>query len=85
MGNHENPSFENQPENGDSPDELTKPEPFWTGPGYRGEYQCPHGIGHGNHIHGCDGCCQRPDFPLNTTNIERTRKREEKDHALRRR
>ncbi len=37
---------------------------FWIGPGYRGEYQCPHGVGHGNHIHGCDGCCSRPDFPL---------------------
>lgn len=43
------------------------PEPdagFWTGPGYRGEYSCPHGVGHGNHIHGCDGCCQREDFPI---------------------
>ncbi len=38
--------------------------PFWTGPGYRGEYRCPHGIGHGNHVHGCDGCCSRDDFPL---------------------
>jgi hypothetical protein len=37
---------------------------FWQGPGYRGEYTCLHGIGHGNHIHGCDGCCQRDDFPL---------------------
>jgi hypothetical protein len=47
-----------------SSDESKKPEPFWTGPGYRGEYQCPHGVGHGDHIHGCDGCCQRDDFPL---------------------
>jgi len=39
-------------------------EPYWTGPGYRGEYQCPHGVGHGNHTHGCDGCCDRDDFPL---------------------
>jgi len=38
--------------------------PFWQGPGYQGEYTCPHGVGHGNHIHGCDGCCSRPDFPL---------------------
>lgn len=38
--------------------------PFWTGPGYRGEYNCPHGVGHGLHIHGCDGCCARDDFPL---------------------
>ena len=37
---------------------------FWIGPGYRGEYNCPHGVGHGNHVHGCDGCCSRPDFPL---------------------
>lgn len=40
--------------------------PFWIGPGYRGEYSCPHGVGHGNHVHGCCGyqCCSRPDFPL---------------------
>jgi hypothetical protein len=37
--------------------------PFWVGPGYRGEYICPHGCRHGNHIHGCDGCCSRDDFP----------------------
>jgi hypothetical protein len=47
-----------------SSEKTQKPEPFWTGPGYRGEYQCPHGVGHGNHIHGCDGCCERPDYPL---------------------
>lgn len=41
---------------------------FWEGPGYRGEYTCPHGIGHGNHVHGCDGCCQRNDFPLQREN-----------------
>ncbi len=41
-----------------------EPKPYWTGPGYRGEYQCLHGVGHGNHIHGCDGCCSRPDYPL---------------------
>ena len=29
------------------------------------EYVCEHGVGHGNHIHGCDGCCRRSDFPLN--------------------
>jgi hypothetical protein len=29
------------------------------------EYICEHGVGHGNHVHGCDGCCSRPDFPLN--------------------
>lgn len=38
------------------------------------EWQCEHGIGHpdfesaekmgeGWGIHGCDGCCSRPDFP----------------------
>jgi hypothetical protein len=43
----------------------TKTETFWTGPGYRGEYSCPHGVGHGNHIHGCcqERCCTREDFP----------------------
>jgi len=25
--------------------------------GYRGETLCTHGIGHGDHVHGCDGCC----------------------------
>jgi hypothetical protein len=39
---------------------------YWTDPGYRGEFNCPHGVGHGNHIHGCceEQCCQRADFPL---------------------
>lgn len=54
-----------------------KSEPFWTGPGYRGEYNCPHGVGHGNHDHGCDGCCGRDDFPLNAANIEATRVKED--------
>ena len=31
----------------------------------RVEYICEHGVGHGNHVHGCDGCCSREDFPLN--------------------
>lgn len=48
-------------------------ESYWTGPGYRGEYQCPHGVGHGRHVHGCDGCCKRDDFPLNDANLEATR------------
>jgi len=30
----------------------------------RVEYTCEHGVGHGLHVHGCDGCCARPDFPL---------------------
>lgn len=66
MENQEKPSFEIPPEKADSPDES----PFWTGPGYRGEYNCPHGVGHGNHIHGCDGCCQRDDFPMNKKNLK---------------
>lgn len=37
--------------------------PYWSAPGYRGEWSCPHGVGHGNHIHGCDGCCGRDDYP----------------------
>ena len=43
---------------------------FWTGPGYRGEYNCPHNVGHGNHIHGCchERCCTRDDFPLRSKN-----------------
>lgn len=41
-------------------------EPIWTSSGYRGEYTCPCGVGHGNHVHGCCGeqCCQRNDYPL---------------------
>lgn len=38
-------------------------EPFWT-PRRRGEWGCPHGVGHHNGVHGCDGCCGREDFPL---------------------
>jgi hypothetical protein len=26
------------------------------------EYCCPHGVGHGEGIHGCDGCCKGIDF-----------------------
>ena len=55
---------------------MKNPEPYWTGPGYRNEYQCPHGVGHGNHIHCCDGCCQREDFPLNKKNLAKTRAKE---------
>lgn len=29
----------------------------------RMEWLCPHSRGHGNHIHGCDGCCERDDYP----------------------
>ena len=38
-------------------------DPYWVLSGHRGEWECPHGVGHGNHIHGCDGCCKRDDFP----------------------
>lgn len=27
------------------------------------EYACPHNVGHSRGIHGCDGCCQDPNFP----------------------
>ncbi len=56
-------------------DESKEQEPYWTGPGYRHEYNCPHGVGHGNHVHGCCGsrCCQRDDFPLNPKNLKATR------------
>ena len=27
------------------------------------EYNCEHGVGHGVHNHGCDGCCSRDDYP----------------------
>lgn len=27
------------------------------------EYVCEHGVGHGNHVHGCDSCCRRKDYP----------------------
>ena len=41
-------------------------EPFvWAYSGYRKEWYCPHGVGHSNRIHGCDGCCTRHDFPGN--------------------
>ncbi len=40
---------------------------YWTYSGYRGEFNCPHGVGHGRHEHGCDGCCKRDDFPLRST------------------
>lgn len=26
------------------------------------EYACPHGIGHGEDVHGCDGCCSSPSY-----------------------
>lgn len=40
----------------------------WSKKDYRGEWRCvhedgPRGPGHGNHIHGCDGCCAHPSYP----------------------
>jgi hypothetical protein len=29
----------------------------------RMEWCCEHEVGHGNHVHGCDGCCERDDYP----------------------
>ena len=44
--------------------------PFWKeyprgGGDGRMEWTCPHGVGHGNHVHGCcqDQCCSRDDYP----------------------
>ncbi len=56
-------------------DELKDIEMYWIGPGYRHEYNCPHGVGHGNHVHGCCShrCCARDDFPLNSKNLRATR------------
>ena len=28
----------------------------------RNELYCPHGVGHGPHVHGCDGCCSKDDW-----------------------
>lgn len=41
------------------------PEPYWIKSGHRGEWNCPHGVGHGNHVHGCcrERCCTRDDYP----------------------
>ncbi len=57
------------------PEEQVERKPFWVGPGYREEYNCPHGVGHGNHVHGCCEyrCCTREDFPLNYKNLPKTR------------
>ena len=45
---------------------IEERDPYWVLSGYRGEYLCSHGVGHGNHVHGCcqENCCTRPDFPL---------------------
>ena len=38
----------------------------------RMEFQCEHGVGHGNGVHGCchEGCCGRDDFPLKNIKLE---------------
>ena len=40
----------------------------WSARDGRNEWHCTHadgskGPGHGNHIHGCDGCCSHESFP----------------------
>jgi hypothetical protein len=30
--------------------------------GIRQEIYCEHGVGHGYHVHGCDGCCGHKSF-----------------------
>jgi hypothetical protein len=41
----------------------------WKFNSYRYEWICEHGVGHydpdllENTVHGCDGCCSKPDFP----------------------
>ena len=44
---------------------VSKEPMEWKKSNYRGEYLCEHGVGPGNSIHGCDGCCSREDYPLN--------------------
>ena len=46
----------------------------------RMEWICEHGVGHGNHVHGCchKGCCGRDDFP-GTKVIKTDNKREVKE------
>jgi hypothetical protein len=51
---------------GDDIEAVAKCDQFWTEyprEDGRNEWKCEHGVGHGNHIHGCDGCCSRGDFP----------------------
>lgn len=59
--------LKNQRNEADEEPSSWEDEPFWQKSSYRGEFTCPHGVGHGNHVHGCCGfkCCQRNDFPLN--------------------
>ncbi len=36
----------------------------------RMEWLCEHGVGHGNHVHECDGCCEREDYPGRPTTTD---------------
>lgn len=49
------------------PNDSKKEKPMQWVPGQRAdgrmEWACVHGIGHGNHVHGCDECCSRGDYP----------------------
>jgi hypothetical protein len=52
----------------------------WTpSPRYDGrmEWLCEHGVGHGQHIHGCDGCCSNEYYPGGRYNVrwKKTEKR----------
>lgn len=39
----------------------TKIEWSWPYVG-RGEIACVHFVGHGPHVHGCDGCCDNKEY-----------------------
>lgn len=48
---------------------MSNKEEFWTFVPFRKEWICKHGVGHYDPdlvkytVHGCDGCCNRLDFP----------------------
>jgi hypothetical protein len=48
-------------------EEKAKDEGPWHWPYLRysdgPEYACRHGVGHSRGIHGCEGCCNDPNFP----------------------
>jgi hypothetical protein len=42
---------------------VKKSEPKWGDYSrLRRELYCEHGVGHGYHVHGCDGCCSHKSF-----------------------
>ncbi len=45
----------------------------------RQELYCKHGVGHGFHVHGCDGCCSdksfAKEFKKRRKNVRKNRKR----------